>query len=150
MIFLAQSTCIDWYYLAFPRDKWHTKSIVIFIYILDTAQALIMINDCWNIYVKGFGDYAGLDKVRNEWLAAPIFSAIGQVFPIDNPVLVSFRRLDFIQWVAWYKSPMHSACICSREDVVQSGLLWGSVNGWTVLYTMTENIIFHSFLFYSS
>lgn len=51
---------------------------MVFVYIIEIAQTLIMTNDCWNTFVKGFGHLDGLDDVRNSWLAAPIFTAIGE------------------------------------------------------------------------
>lgn len=68
---------LDWYYLAFPKDKWRTKGLVLFIYLIETAQTLVMTNDCWKTFVKGFGDVSALNDVFNEWLAVPLFTAIG-------------------------------------------------------------------------
>lgn len=67
----------DLYYLTFHKDKWFSKALVIFIYVVETVQTVIMTGDCWTAYAKGFGDVSGLGNVENEWLAAPILTAIG-------------------------------------------------------------------------
>ena len=50
---------------------------MLFIYLIETAQTLVMTNDCWKTFVKGFGDVSALNDVFNEWLAVPLFTAIG-------------------------------------------------------------------------
>ena len=72
------TTFIDWYYLAFPRDKWRAKGLVLFIYLIETAQTLVMTNDCRNTFVKGFGDINSLNDIFDEWLAIPLLTAIGE------------------------------------------------------------------------
>lgn len=67
----------DWYYIAFPKDRWQAKSLVVLVYLIELVQTLIMMNDCWNTYAVGFGNPDGLAKVRNEWLAATVLTAIG-------------------------------------------------------------------------
>ena len=74
---MDSSLSTDWYYLAFPKDKWHAKSLVAFIYAIETAQAIIMANDCWNTYARGFGNFDVLNELETEWLAAPMLTSIG-------------------------------------------------------------------------
>jgi hypothetical protein len=68
---------LDWYYLAFPKDRWLLKALVAFTYAIETAQTIVMTIDCFNTYAKGFGDIELLNDTQNEWLAVPIFTAIG-------------------------------------------------------------------------
>ena len=81
-----------WLGVAFPKDRWHAKSLVVFIYAIETAQMLIMTNDCWNAYVDGFGDVPGLDNVQNEWLAAPVFTAIGKCPLLGGSAIVELMH----------------------------------------------------------
>ena len=71
---------LDLYYLSFPRDRWTEKALVLFVYLLETAQTLLMTNDCWNVYVKSFADIVYLlnGTLEHEWLTVPIFTAIGK------------------------------------------------------------------------
>jgi hypothetical protein len=68
---------LDWYYLAFPKDRWLLKALVAFTYIIETAQTILMTVDCFNMFAKGFGNVDLLFGTHNEWLAVPIFTAIG-------------------------------------------------------------------------
>lgn len=69
-------TPADWYYLGFPRDQRLIKYIILLVYLLETAQTIIMTNDCWHKYIKGFGDPERISLLQNEWLAVPFFTAI--------------------------------------------------------------------------
>lgn len=37
-----------------------------------------MASDCWAAYAQGFGDVPGLGNIGNEWLAAPMLTAVSQ------------------------------------------------------------------------
>ncbi|EKM52232.1 uncharacterized protein PHACADRAFT_198296 [Phanerochaete carnosa HHB-10118-sp] len=66
------------YHLAFPNDRWTAKALVYGIYLLDTAQTILVTLDVVDMYAKNFGDVSGLDGMHNEWLAVPVFSSIGE------------------------------------------------------------------------
>lgn len=59
-------------------------------YVLETAQTLMITNDCFNKYVKHFGDLETLDAIQNEWLTVPVFTAVGAWLDIS---LHSFAAL---------------------------------------------------------
>ena len=67
----------DWYYLAFPNDKWTLKTLVTFTYTIDTAQTIIATNDCFKTYAYGFGDVNKLLAMDNGWLTVPVMTSIG-------------------------------------------------------------------------
>ena len=71
--------CLVLYYLSFPKDRWGSKAVVCFIYILETIQTIMITNDCFNKYAKQFGDTAALDSIQLEWLTVPVFTAIGEL-----------------------------------------------------------------------
>ena len=68
----------DWYYLAFPRDTWQVKTVVTLVFLVETAQTIIITNDGFNVFARGFGNAMMLNKVQNEWIAILLFSAIGE------------------------------------------------------------------------
>lgn len=68
---------LDWYYLAFPRDKIVIKCLVGLTFIADTAQTIIIMNDSFRKYADYDGDYVKLNAMMNEWLAVPVLTAIG-------------------------------------------------------------------------
>lgn len=53
------------------------KGLVLFVYLMEVAQTVVMTKDCWTIYVVGFTDLFAL-AVQNNWLTIPIFTAIGE------------------------------------------------------------------------
>ena len=72
------------YYLSFPKDRWGSKALVTFVYVFETVQTLMITNDCFNKYVKRFGDLETLDSIQNEWLTVPVFTAIGEHLLLSN------------------------------------------------------------------
>jgi hypothetical protein len=74
----STDTLSDWYYLAFPKDARSIKILVTVVYLIETAQTMLITSDCFNTYARNFGNPAALEFVENEWLAAPTMTAIGQ------------------------------------------------------------------------
>lgn len=67
----------DLYHVSFPRDGWLSKALVYTIFLVETAQTIIITHDSFNTFVRSFGDLAAFNEMQNEWLAVPIFSALG-------------------------------------------------------------------------
>jgi hypothetical protein len=67
--------------LSFPRDKWRTKLLVYFVYLIDTAQTCMVTHDVFNAYAKHYGDLDVLDSQQLEPIAVPMFSSIGEYLP---------------------------------------------------------------------
>ena len=65
------------YHLSFPNDVWFAKCLVYGVYLLDTAQTIIVTSDVYQIYAKHYGEFDQLTMMHDEWLAVPIFSGIG-------------------------------------------------------------------------
>ena len=59
---------------------------------METVQTLIVTNDCFNTYAKGFGDIGKLDEVQNEWLANPVFGSIGLPFVVYGLVNINVNH----------------------------------------------------------
>ncbi|CDO78113.1 hypothetical protein BN946_scf184611.g5 [Trametes cinnabarina] len=64
------------YHLAFPKDSVIVKTLVYSVYMIETAQTIIIAHDAFNAYAKGYGDLNALGSAQTEWLAVPIFSGI--------------------------------------------------------------------------
>ncbi|GJE98670.1 hypothetical protein PsYK624_149050 [Phanerochaete sordida] len=64
------------YHISFPRDRWTTKGLVYFIYVIDTVQTCLVTRDVFNGYAKHYGNLDVLDSIQTEWLAVPVFSSI--------------------------------------------------------------------------
>lgn len=68
----------DLYHVSFPQDRWPAKTLVYAIYAVETTQTILISHDAFNAYSIHFGDLQELNMMQNEWLAVPIFSAIGK------------------------------------------------------------------------
>lgn len=64
------------YHMAFPNDGRFTRGFVYAIYLLETAQTVLVTHDAFNAYAKGFGNIEALGSAQLEWVAVPIFSGI--------------------------------------------------------------------------
>lgn len=78
---MANVYTLDLYHLSFPRDKWLTKGLVYFVYLIDTAQTALVTRDIFNAFAVHFGNLDVLDSIQMEWLAVPVFSSIGVQTP---------------------------------------------------------------------
>ena len=47
------------------------------IFLIETAQTVLITHDAFDAYVMSFGDLNELDTMQNEWLAVPLISAVG-------------------------------------------------------------------------
>lgn len=66
------------YYLSFPNDRWTAKFLVYSVFLIDTAQTILVTNDVFNVYAEHYGQPDVLTAIQNEWLAVPVFSGIGE------------------------------------------------------------------------
>ncbi|EKM52270.1 uncharacterized protein PHACADRAFT_100501, partial [Phanerochaete carnosa HHB-10118-sp] len=64
------------YHLSFPKDKWLVKGLVYFVYLIDTAQTILVTRDVFVAFALHFGNLDVLDSIQLEWLAVPVFSSI--------------------------------------------------------------------------
>ncbi|KLO12208.1 hypothetical protein SCHPADRAFT_941395 [Schizopora paradoxa] len=64
------------YYLAFPNDTRISKCLVYGLYLIETAQTVLLTHDAFNIYATHFGDLDVLTSVQLQWLSIPIFGGI--------------------------------------------------------------------------
>lgn len=68
----------DIYYIAFPKDYWGLKGVVGLMYILEIVQLVIATRDGYESLATGWGDLAGLDQVRLEWLSVSISNTLSR------------------------------------------------------------------------
>ncbi|KAK1216953.1 hypothetical protein PQX77_020400 [Marasmius sp. AFHP31] len=67
------------YYLAFPRDKWTMKALVYGLFLMDTAQSILVTHEAFVKYGLGFGNVRALAEVGTGWLSFPIIGAINAI-----------------------------------------------------------------------
>ena len=48
------------------------------LFLVETTQTILITHDGFNAYVISFGNLAALNEMQNEWLAVPVFGAIGK------------------------------------------------------------------------
>ena len=68
---------LDIYYLAFPKDPFHIKSLVALVYVLDIVQAGLFTSDAFLRFATEWGDLTHLDDLKLLWLSTPIFAGLG-------------------------------------------------------------------------
>ncbi|KLO06629.1 hypothetical protein SCHPADRAFT_683320 [Schizopora paradoxa] len=64
------------YYMAFPKDRLSIKMLVYGVYLIETAQTIIIIHDAFKAYAVGFGSFAAVESAQLEWLTTPTFTGI--------------------------------------------------------------------------
>lgn len=80
-------SCIsDLYHVSFSNERWPTKALVYAIYLVETTQTILISHDAFNAYAIHFGDLQNLDAMQNEWLAVPVFSAVGECITLFHAV----------------------------------------------------------------
>lgn len=64
------------YYLAFPKDRVESKTLVYGLYLLETTQTMLFTSSAFRTFATGFRDQASLDQVDTLWFSVPIMSGI--------------------------------------------------------------------------
>jgi hypothetical protein len=67
------------YSQAFPKDRAMLKALVYNVYLLETAQTLLLTQDIWNKVVRGFGQIDELDKIGTSWLSVSLIGGLGKL-----------------------------------------------------------------------
>lgn len=115
MVLIIFCLPLDWYYLAFPKDRNVIKALVAFVFAMDTVQTILMTRDCFKKYVQGFGSLEDLNAMQIEWLTAPVFAGIGVFFlqwhvpGSASTLLISFQSAE------WSKCSTHIASTFYQE-----------------------------------
>ncbi|KAK7038424.1 hypothetical protein R3P38DRAFT_544389 [Favolaschia claudopus] len=72
------------YFLAFPRDRWQNKFIVLFVFCAEIIETFGDSRDAIVIFGSHWGDPDSLDKVGLAWFSVPVIGStiafVGQVF----------------------------------------------------------------------
>ncbi|KAH8079065.1 hypothetical protein BXZ70DRAFT_651321 [Cristinia sonorae] len=83
-LFGALSVQVYIYYLAFPKDRTLSKSIVAFTYTIELLQTVLSTRDAFRNFGTGWGNMIELDAVGWLWFSVPvlgsIISCLGQMF----------------------------------------------------------------------
>lgn len=72
-----ETPLLDFYYLAFPKDRRITKWLVCGIYILELTQTILLTHDAFGTYATHYGDDGFLNNMQLIPLSVPIFSGMG-------------------------------------------------------------------------
>ncbi|KAF8970423.1 hypothetical protein BDZ97DRAFT_1652662, partial [Flammula alnicola] len=64
------------YYLAFPKDRVVTRTLVYWVYLLEASQTILLMHDLFKTFALGFADLASLDEVNTLWFSVPILTGI--------------------------------------------------------------------------
>ncbi|EEB92524.1 hypothetical protein MPER_08953 [Moniliophthora perniciosa FA553] len=64
------------YWTVFPTDSRLAQALVYGIYLLETAQTILLTHDAFQAFVYGFMDPASLDKIYHLWLDVYLFDAL--------------------------------------------------------------------------
>ncbi|KAK0194338.1 hypothetical protein F5146DRAFT_1135100 [Armillaria mellea] len=84
------------YYLAFPNDRRFTKYLVYGIYVIESAQTILVAHDTFAAFGYGFGDIDALRGTNFNWLTGPVMmrsACVGQVFYAYRIFIVSKSRI---------------------------------------------------------
>ncbi|KAF9265196.1 hypothetical protein L218DRAFT_161053 [Marasmius fiardii PR-910] len=64
------------YYLGFPNDRWISKALVFFVYVVEMAQTIISMVDWWRYFGAGWGNIIALDTIGILWFSGPVMTVI--------------------------------------------------------------------------
>ena len=67
---------LDIYYLAFPNDRWFSKTIVCSAYVIETLQTVLATRDAFRNFGTGWGNMNDLDQVGWLWFSVPVMSSL--------------------------------------------------------------------------
>lgn len=56
------------------------KTLVYSVYLLETAQTLLLTEDIWNKLARGFGKIEELDYIGTSWLSVSLIGGLGKLF----------------------------------------------------------------------
>ncbi|ESK85586.1 hypothetical protein Moror_10000 [Moniliophthora roreri MCA 2997] len=68
------------YWTVFPNDSRPSRALVYGIYLLETAQTILLTHDAFQTFVFGFMDPASVDNVYYLWLDVYLFDALVALF----------------------------------------------------------------------
>ncbi|KAF9045665.1 hypothetical protein BDZ89DRAFT_1007879 [Hymenopellis radicata] len=81
------------YYLAFPKDRWWSKTIVATTYTIELLQTILATRDAFRNFGSGWGNMTDLDEVGWLWFSVPVMSSI-----------ISMLAQAFYAWRIWILS----------------------------------------------
>ncbi|KAF8175849.1 hypothetical protein BJ912DRAFT_706099 [Pholiota molesta] len=64
------------YSQAFPKDRPVLKALVYIVYLLETAQTMLLTGSMWNMLARGFGDLLGIDEIGTNWLSVCLIGGL--------------------------------------------------------------------------
>ncbi|TFK61360.1 hypothetical protein BDN72DRAFT_828339 [Pluteus cervinus] len=76
------------YYIAFPKDLLWCKILVYGVFLLESAQTIIVTRDAFDTFASGFGNPNELSGVHTSWFTVPV---VGGVVGLIAKVFYSYR-----------------------------------------------------------
>jgi hypothetical protein len=64
------------YYMSFPKDRNSIKALVFGLFIVETAQTVLVTHDLFAAYASGWGNLSQLASAHLEWFSTPILSGV--------------------------------------------------------------------------
>jgi len=141
------------YYLSFPNDRWIPKALVYTLYLIETAQVIIVTNDSFDTYARGFGNLDSLASVKLEWLAVPVLCGIVscavQLYYAYRLLLLSGSRLlastisviAIVQGIAGVVSGARACILKSFTVLASDKFMTSAVTVWSAGSAMVDVII---------
>ncbi|PBK60808.1 hypothetical protein ARMSODRAFT_965695 [Armillaria solidipes] len=113
------------YYISFPKDNLASKTVVYVLWLTETVQTVIDINDTFDTFCYNFGNVSGLNDAHPSWFMIPILSGfvgcIAQLF-------YTWRMYKFSKKARWLciilsviAFTQFVAAICNGIQVRNSG-----------------------------
>lgn len=105
-------SCVDVYYMAFPKDKRISKTIVAVTYGLELLQTVLSTRDAFRNFGSGWGDMRDLDEVGWLWFSVPVLGSVGEfdrprritIHIVTRTSSVSCLAQSFYAWRVWVLS----------------------------------------------
>ncbi|KDR67926.1 hypothetical protein GALMADRAFT_105210 [Galerina marginata CBS 339.88] len=68
----ALSVQVYLYYIAFPKDRIHSKLLVYGLFVIETLQSMLIGRDMFLTFAIGFANVSELTNVNHSWFTMPI------------------------------------------------------------------------------
>ncbi|KAI3612898.1 hypothetical protein WG66_005315 [Moniliophthora roreri] len=108
------------YWTVFPNDSRPSRALVYGIYLLETAQTILLTHDAFQTFVFGFMDPASVDNVYYLWLDVYLFDALGP----DCYLPLLYRAVLLCAAIKRYRYFSAYQTYSTSADSVVSGFLW--------------------------
>ncbi|ESK91182.1 hypothetical protein Moror_2948 [Moniliophthora roreri MCA 2997] len=101
------------YWTAFPKKSRSVQALVYGVYLLETAQTILLTRDAFQSFVFGFKDPASVNDIQNLWLDIYFFDGLVALlvqFYYANRIRVLLSRFKVIPGIIVLLSITQLAC----------------------------------------